>query len=95
MQEGLAVVENRTADIIQETRKLQIRKKGSGSIPENQTSNTGSFRQQPLGQTHVQPRTHAELEIQLKASRDVRCQLCDAGCISSNYCVKGGVSIVI
>ncbi|XP_027162403.1 uncharacterized protein LOC113762947 [Coffea eugenioides] len=71
LEEGLAVVENRTADIIQETRKLQIRKKGSGSIPENQTSNTGSFRQQPLGQTHVQPRTHAELEIQLKASRDV------------------------
>ncbi|KAL3517936.1 hypothetical protein ACH5RR_020525 [Cinchona calisaya] len=71
LEEGLTVVENRTADIIQETRKLQIRKRGSGSVPQSQTSNTGSLRQQPLTETHVQRWTHAELEIQLKASRDV------------------------
>lgn len=87
MQEGLTAVENRTADIIQETRKLQIRKKGSGSVSQNQTSNTDSLRQQPLAQTYAQPQTHAELEIQLKASRDVRCQLCKTGYISSNYSV--------
>lgn len=82
LQEGLTVVENRTADIIQETRKLQIRKKGSGSAPKNQTSNTGNSRQQPMTQNHLQHKTHADLEIQLKASRDVRCQLCNAGYIT-------------
>ncbi|GFY99483.1 hypothetical protein Acr_13g0008830 [Actinidia rufa] len=38
-EEGLNIVENRTADVIQETRKLQIRKKGGSSEKQNQTSN--------------------------------------------------------
>ncbi|KAL3531001.1 hypothetical protein ACH5RR_010323 [Cinchona calisaya] len=71
LEEGLTVVENRTADIIQETRRLQIRKKGTGSVTQNQTSNIGNFSQQPMTQTHSQPQMHMDLEIQLKASRDV------------------------
>ncbi|XP_057512121.1 uncharacterized protein LOC130794268 [Actinidia eriantha] len=67
LEEGLNIVENRTADIIQETRKLQIRKERSNSEKQNQTSNVGGTRQQPPMQTHMQ----TDLEIQLKASRDV------------------------
>jgi len=70
-QEGLNIVENQTADIIQETWKLQIRKQGSSSERQKQMLNIG-VRQRPPMQTQV----HADLEIQLKASRDVRWQLC-------------------
>ncbi|XP_010326256.1 uncharacterized protein [Solanum lycopersicum] len=69
-EEGLAVMENRTADIIQETKKLQIRKKDSSSIPQNNASMSGTH-QQPLLRAHMQPQTQADLETQLKASRDV------------------------
>ncbi|KAH0637960.1 hypothetical protein KY290_038623 [Solanum tuberosum] len=69
-EEGLAVVENRTADIIQETKKLHIRKKDSSSIPQNNASMSGAH-QQPLLRAHMQPQTQADLETQLKASRDV------------------------
>ncbi|XP_052205167.1 uncharacterized protein LOC127809991 [Diospyros lotus] len=65
-QEGLNIVENRTADIIQETWKLQIRKQGSSSERQKQMLNIG-VRQRPPMQTQM----HADLEIQLKASRDV------------------------
>lgn len=59
-------MENKTADIIQETRKLHVKKK-SGIIPDQtQTSNKQFQPPQPLLQTDV--------EIQLKASRDVRWQ---------------------
>ncbi|XP_009758908.1 cell wall protein RBR3-like [Nicotiana sylvestris] len=70
-EEGLAVVENRTADIIQETRKLQIRKKDGSSVPQNNASNISGTRQQPLTRTHMHPQTQTDLETQLKASRDV------------------------
>ncbi|KAK1562575.1 hypothetical protein Q3G72_014284 [Acer saccharum] len=57
-EEGKTMVENKTADIIQETRKLQIRRKGGG------------FEDQPMMQTTLaQNQTHHE--TQLKASRDV------------------------
>lgn len=69
-EEGLAVVENRTADIIQETKKLQIRKKDSSSVLQNNASMSGA-RQQPLMRAHLQPQTQTDLETQLKASRDV------------------------
>ncbi|MCD7448926.1 hypothetical protein HAX54_047265 [Datura stramonium] len=69
-EEGLLVVENRTADIIQETKKLQIRKKDSSSVPQNNASMSGA-RQQPLMRAHMQPQTETDLETQLKASRDV------------------------
>lgn len=84
LQEGLAVVENRTADIIQETRKLQIRKKDGNSVPQNNASNISGTCQQPLTRTHMQPQTQTDLETQLKASRDVRWQLCDTG-LAINY----------
>ncbi|CAH1447062.1 unnamed protein product [Lactuca virosa] len=67
LEEGRTIVENKTADIIQETRKLHVKKK-SGIIPDQtqtltQTSNKQLQPPQPLPQTDV--------EIQLKASRDV------------------------
>ena len=79
-KEGRTIVENRTADIIQETRKLHIRKKGSGSEPKNQATNIYT-RKQPAMQTQVEPQLQDDQEIQLKASRDVRWQMC----ITSSY----------
>lgn len=70
-EEGLTMVENRTADIIQETRKIQIKKKDRNFDVQNQNSNIYGPRKPLPVQTHTQPQTHAELEIQLKASRDV------------------------
>lgn len=71
LEEGITRVENRTADIIQETRKIQIRKRSGNSGSQNQTSNIGSLRQQHMMQANVQPQMHADLDTQLKASRDV------------------------
>ncbi|KAE9463659.1 hypothetical protein C3L33_04431, partial [Rhododendron williamsianum] len=73
LEEGLNIVENRTADIIQETRKLQIRKKGGSSEKQKPMSNVGSTRQvqQPLMRAEVLQQMETDLEIQLKASRDV------------------------
>ena len=62
-------MENKTADIIQETRKLQIRRKGPETF--NQSPGADSSWMQ-----HAQPLNH---ENQLKASRDVRWQLCICG----------------
>ncbi|XP_019708809.1 uncharacterized protein [Elaeis guineensis] len=63
LEEGLTIVENRTADIIQETRKLQIRRKASGSSAQDQSTDT------------LAPNTFSQIqtdqETQLKASRDV------------------------
>ncbi|KAK9054984.1 hypothetical protein SSX86_026063 [Deinandra increscens subsp. villosa] len=56
LEEGMTVVENRTADIIQETRKLNIKKKPE-EIP---ASNVRQLQQMKT-----------DTEIQLKASRDV------------------------
>ncbi|XVF46105.1 hypothetical protein PTKIN_Ptkin03bG0000100 [Pterospermum kingtungense] len=64
VEEGLTVVENRTAGIVQETRK-HIRKKPSGSAAQNQPA------KQPQMQQQVQTPMLADQEIQLKASRDV------------------------
>ncbi|XP_022730005.1 uncharacterized protein LOC111285049 [Durio zibethinus] len=64
VEEGLTIVENRTAGIIQETRK-HIRKKPSGSGAQNQAA------KQPQMQHHVRTPGQADQEIQLKASRDV------------------------
>ncbi|XP_042480828.1 uncharacterized protein LOC122061566 isoform X3 [Macadamia integrifolia] len=62
-QEGLTLVENRTADIIQETRRLHIRRKGSSSDSQNQANDVCTPQQQAQTQT--------DHETQLKASRDV------------------------
>ncbi|KAL8055802.1 hypothetical protein ABFX02_04G079500 [Erythranthe guttata] len=73
LEEGFTAVESRTADIIQETKKIQIRKKsGISTRSTNQASNIDSPRHQPMQQSqHMQPQTHTNLETQLKASRDV------------------------
>ncbi|CAL1381361.1 unnamed protein product [Linum trigynum] len=70
VEEGLTKVENRTADIIQETRK-HIRKKPAGTTMHNQTNSQSTVRQQPPVQSPVQPQMQGDLELQLKASRDV------------------------
>lgn len=70
-------MENRTADILQ-TRKLQIRRKGSTSV-QNQASNVSGVWQQPAMRNNVQTQPQTDLETQLKASRDVRWQLCITG----------------
>ncbi|XP_042480827.1 uncharacterized protein LOC122061566 isoform X2 [Macadamia integrifolia] len=62
-EEGLTLVENRTADIIQETRRLHIRRKGSSSDSQNQANDVCTPQQQAQTQT--------DHETQLKASRDV------------------------
>ncbi|KAJ4980001.1 hypothetical protein NE237_010781 [Protea cynaroides] len=67
LEEGLTLVENRTADIIQETRRLHIRKKGSSSDSQNQPNDVCGPQQQAQTQT-----VH---ETQVKASRDIRLQL--------------------
>ncbi|KMZ63475.1 hypothetical protein ZOSMA_408G00180 [Zostera marina] len=58
LEEGLSIVENRTADIIQETRRLNIGRKGNGSDFSDQQHNAAN-------------RIQTEYETQLKASRDV------------------------
>ncbi|XXG42865.1 hypothetical protein AAC387_Pa01g3038 [Persea americana] len=63
LEEGRTIVETRTADIISETRKLHIRRKGSGPDDQNQDTN-GSSPWRPS-------QNQADQETQLKASRDV------------------------
>ncbi|GFP80513.1 hypothetical protein PHJA_000194700 [Phtheirospermum japonicum] len=67
LEEGIMAVENRTAEIIQETRKTQLKKKSGSSISQSQGSKLGSLRQRVM-------QTNTDLEMQLKASRDVRWQ---------------------
>ena len=63
-------MENRTADIFQETRKLNIRRKG-GVPAQNQATDKLAQHNFSHGQ--------ADHETQLKASRDVRWQMCITG----------------
>ncbi|XP_071723238.1 uncharacterized protein [Rutidosis leptorrhynchoides] len=70
LEEGMTVVENRTADIIQETRKRQIKKK-SATAMEVPVAKVGTARQLQKTQVPSQPQTQTDTEIQLKASRDV------------------------
>lgn len=71
-QEGRTIVESKTADIIQETRKLQIRRKGANFEELNHESGVLSAAQHSA-QQHVQ----TSQEDQLKISRDVSQQLCN------------------
>ncbi|KAJ4804577.1 heat-inducible transcription repressor [Rhynchospora pubera] len=64
-EEGKTIVGSTTADIIQETRKLNIRRKGSTSNSNQQNENAEKWSQPYL------PRTQTDYETQLKASRDV------------------------
>ncbi|XP_050216944.1 uncharacterized protein LOC126667871 [Mercurialis annua] len=70
VEEGLTIVENRTSDIIQGTRK-HIRKKPSAAAVQNQATYRGSSLQQPQLQTQMQRQMQTDQELQIKASRDV------------------------
>ncbi|KAK7266674.1 hypothetical protein RIF29_19324 [Crotalaria pallida] len=70
LEEGFTIVENRTSDIIQETRK-HIRKKPGNSVGQNQEINHSTTLQQSQLRTQMSP-MQTDQELQLKASRDVR-----------------------
>ncbi|KAF7143334.1 hypothetical protein RHSIM_Rhsim05G0233800 [Rhododendron simsii] len=70
LEEGRSIVEHKTADIIQETRKLQIRRKGSSSDEQNQIHGAYNPWNQPSVQSS-KPQMQTNQETQLKASRDV------------------------
>ncbi|KAF5953416.1 hypothetical protein HYC85_006272 [Camellia sinensis] len=74
LEEGRTIMENKTVDIIHETRKLQIRRKGSSSEEQNQVPGVYNPWQQPSVQS-TQPQMQTNQETQLKASRDIRLQL--------------------
>ncbi|XP_052172724.1 uncharacterized protein LOC127788470 isoform X2 [Diospyros lotus] len=74
LEEGRTIVENKTQDIIHETRKLQIRRKGSSTEEQNQVSGVYNPWPQPSTQS-TQPQMQTNKETQLKASRDIRLQL--------------------
>ncbi|KAI3472984.1 hypothetical protein Pfo_030035 [Paulownia fortunei] len=65
-EEGRTIVENKTADFIQETRNLQIRRKGINSEERNLASGVHGPWQQSM-----QSQNQTSQEDQLKASRDV------------------------
>lgn len=68
-------MENKTANIIHETRKLNIRRKGNAATMQGQAA-------EKLGQEYI-PQIQTDYETQLKASRDVRWLMCIAemGCV--------------
>ncbi|XP_019186650.1 PREDICTED: uncharacterized protein LOC109181355 isoform X2 [Ipomoea nil] len=70
-EEGRNIIENKTSDIIQETRKVQIRRKGSDLDEENQVYSVRSQWQQVSPQPSHQMQIQTNPEDQLKASRDV------------------------
>ncbi|CAL9133183.1 unnamed protein product [Musa textilis] len=63
LEEGLTIVESKTADIIHETRKLNIKRKGNAASVQNQATEN-------LGQRYTS-QIQTDYETQLKASRDV------------------------
>ncbi|RDX92371.1 hypothetical protein CR513_25508, partial [Mucuna pruriens] len=69
LEEGLTIVENRTSDIIQETRK-HIRKKPGNFVGQNQETNHSTTLHQSQLRTQTSPK-QTDQELQLKASRDV------------------------
>ncbi|KAK9699993.1 hypothetical protein RND81_08G209500 [Saponaria officinalis] len=70
LEEGLNIVENRTADIIQETRsrRLNVRKKAAPDL--NSQPVDAGCRREPSG-NQVPAVAETEIYIQLQASRDV------------------------
>ncbi|GMY25745.1 bromodomain and phd finger-containing protein 3 [Fagus crenata] len=69
-EEGRTIVESKTADIIQETRKLQNKRRGNNYEEPNRASNVNNSWQQSLNQP-TQPQLQTNHETQIKASRDV------------------------
>lgn len=75
-------MENRTAGIIQETRK-HIKKKPGNYLAQKQAT------KQPHVQAQAQTPTETDQELQLKASRDVRWQLYLTGSCVKVHCMFG------
>lgn len=71
LEEGRTIVDKKTQDIIQETRKLQNRRKGTND-EQNQFSGMQSQLQEPK---RLSKQEQTNQENQIKASRDVRWQL--------------------
>ncbi|KAK7387314.1 hypothetical protein VNO78_28026 [Psophocarpus tetragonolobus] len=69
LEEGLTIVENRTSDIIQETRK-HIRKKPGNFVGQNQETNHSTPSHQSQLRNQMSPK-QTDQDLQLKASRDV------------------------
>ncbi|KAK7302018.1 hypothetical protein RJT34_12897 [Clitoria ternatea] len=69
LEEGLTMVENRTSDIIQETRKHIRKKPGNFGEQNQETKHSTTMHQSQLG-TQMLP-VQTDQELQLKASRDV------------------------
>ncbi|XP_062183169.1 uncharacterized protein LOC133887235 [Phragmites australis] len=72
LEEGLTIVDNKTSSIIEETKKIQIRRKhtSSSSYMPNSAVDTLSAPNLSLDKAES-----AGQETQLKASRDVRCHM--------------------
>ncbi|XP_021769232.1 uncharacterized protein LOC110733483 [Chenopodium quinoa] len=71
LEEGLNIVENRTADIIQDTRNRRYARKKSAPDFNQQPTDAGSVKEPSGTQNHVSSVAQTELNIQLQASRDV------------------------
>ncbi|KAJ1422970.1 hypothetical protein SESBI_12739 [Sesbania bispinosa] len=69
LEEGFTIVESRTSDIIQETRK-HIRKKPGSSVGQSQEANHSTPSHQSQLRSQMSP-MQTDQELQLKASRDV------------------------
>ncbi|KAK8926392.1 hypothetical protein KSP39_PZI018629 [Platanthera zijinensis] len=76
LEEGLMIVENRTADIIQETKKLQIRRKSISLNPRGQAADFAA--------TKNLPQNISDQENRLKAPREEIC----SSVLSFNLCLQ-------
>ncbi|KAJ0985396.1 hypothetical protein J5N97_003752 [Dioscorea zingiberensis] len=74
-EEGLTIVENRTADIIQETRKLQIRRKGSGSGTQNLAADLPQMQADHETQLKVANAMAAKAKLLLRELKTVKADL--------------------
>jgi len=73
-------MEKRTADIIQETQKLQIRRKSGSFSARNQPTDISAS-------NYLYPNLN-DYETQLKASHDVRWQMCIVGLHRNTACMS-------
>ncbi|XP_068668710.1 uncharacterized protein [Aristolochia californica] len=87
LEEGITIVENRTADIISETRKLQMRRKGATDFPVNLQHHQAT---DLSGQHQPQMVMQADQETQLKASRD-----CLGNWLSVTWTIMGDLKSIV
>lgn len=73
LEEGLNIVENRTADIIQDTRNRRLNVKKKAAPDFNQQPTDVRYAKEPSGaRNQMSAVAQTEMDIQLQASRDVR-----------------------